>query len=285
MLFDIARLRLALSGLGALPPQLGSLAPFAAAGPWRQPACTVECSAALMEPVGEPALASLADGKELRLWTAGWGYAASLRLQGAPEPFVLEATADWSRARTTCRAASAADALALADFIMISFIYSAARHDTVLLHASSVAVGGAAALFTGPSGIGKSTHSRLWLTHVAGARLLNDDQPALRLAPGGAVMVCGTPWSGKTPCYRNEQARLKAVFRMEQAPDNEAARLSRANAFCALIDMTSLMRHDRASFALISQTVAEIASRVDAYTLRCRPDAAAVALSRGLSGL
>ncbi len=284
MLFDIARLRMAIRGLRALPPQLGSLAPFAATEPWRQPACLVECGQALQEPAAEPALASHTDGKELRLWNVAGGYCASLRIGGAPEPFVLQASADWSHVRTTCRAASAADGLALSDFIMISFIYSAARHDTVLLHASSVAVGGEAVVFTGPSGIGKSTHSRLWLSHVAGARLLNDDQPALRLIPGG-VMVCGTPWSGKTPCYRNEQARLKAVFRMEQAGENKAVRLSRAEAFCALIDMTSLMRHDRASFALISQTVAGIASRIDAYTLRNRPDASAVALARALSGL
>ena len=51
----------------------------------------------------------------------------------------------------------------------------------VLIHASCVALDEEGVAFIGPSGIGKSTHSGLWLKHIPGTRLLNDDQPALRL--------------------------------------------------------------------------------------------------------
>ena len=58
-----------------------------------------------------------------------------------------------------------------------------------------------------------------------GARLLNDDQPILRLMPGGEVMLFGSPWSGKTSCYINEGVRLETIFRMEQAEENRAIRM------------------------------------------------------------
>ena len=62
----------------------------------------------------------------------------------------------------------------------------------------------------GKSGTGKSTHSRLWLENVPGATLLNDDNPIVRLTLVGAI-VYGSPWSGKTPCYKNESAPLAGV--------------------------------------------------------------------------
>ena len=107
----------------------------------------------------------------------------------------------------------------LNDFIMISFIYSAAFHGGALIHASCIAIDDKGVAFVGPSGIGKSTHSQLWLKHIPGARLLNDDQPILRLMPGGEVMLFGSPWSGKTSCYINEGVRLETIFRMEQADE------------------------------------------------------------------
>ena len=165
---------------------------------------------------------------------------------------------------------------------MISFIYSSAYHDTVLVHGSCVRLGDASALFIGPSGVGKSTHSRLWTQHVKGAELLNDDQPALRVLPDGKVYVYGTPWSGKTPCYKNRGAELKAIFRMMQAADNRAVPLDGVNAFCALLDVTSLMKADMRTFSLISDTVARVADKVGVYVLRNRPDKGAVETSHAI---
>ena len=74
--------------------------------------------------------------------------------------------------------------------------------------------------FLGKSGTGKSTHSQLWLRYLEGYELLNDDHPIIRLV-NDEVIIYGSPWSGKTPCYKNKQARLKAVVRLEQASENK----------------------------------------------------------------
>ena len=53
--------------------------------------------------------------------------------------------------------------------------------DGMMLHASAVAVDGKAYLFSGQSGIGKSTHTGLWKqTFGDQVKLFNDDKPALR---------------------------------------------------------------------------------------------------------
>ena len=72
---------------------------------------------------------------------------------------------------------------------------------------------------------GKSTHTRLWQEHIPGARLLNDDSPIIRMYQGQATAF-GSPWSGKTPCYRNISRPIAGIVRLSQAPANEITRLS-----------------------------------------------------------
>lgn len=67
----------------------------------------------------------------------------------------------------------------------------------MMLHASCVEYEGKAYLFSAPSGTGKSTHTHLWLKYLPGARIINDDKPALRIIDS-RVYAFGTPWSGKT---------------------------------------------------------------------------------------
>ena len=53
--------------------------------------------------------------------------------------------------------------LAIDNAMMIAFALATAEMDTLLFHASVVCRGGKAYMFLGPSGTGKSTHTRLWL--------------------------------------------------------------------------------------------------------------------------
>ena len=101
-------------------------------------------------------------------------------------------------------------------------------------------------MFLGRSGTGKSTHSRLWLESIEGTELLNDDNPVIRVTDGQAF-IYGTPWSGKTPCYKNEVLPLKAVVRLSQAPHNKIERLSPLQSYASLMPACSCMRWDRPS--------------------------------------
>lgn len=219
------------------------------------------------------------DGRTIRIWlTADYCYIA-LTPYGSPHTYWLRTDRRWRNVQTDLLPETSEDYALLNDFIMISFIYSAAFHGGALIHASCVAIDDKGVAFVGPSGIGKSTHSQLWLKHIAGARLLNDDQPILRLMPGGEVMLFGSPWSGKTSCYINEGVRLETIFRMEQADENRAVRMDGIEAFRMLLSSTSLIGRDSLSFAVISGTLAQIAGSIPTFTLYNKPEQEAALLS------
>ena len=120
---------------------------------------------------------------------------------------------------------------------MLRFAFSQAilAYGAVSVHASAVQVKGFVYLFMGKSGTGKSTHARLWLDAVDGAELLNDDNPILRLTDNGSVIAFGSPWSGKTSCYKNRMGKLRAVVRLSQADENRYKALGGIDAFAELL--------------------------------------------------
>ena len=126
-------------------------------------------------------------------------------------------------------------------------------------------------MFLGRSGTGKSTHSRLWLNHIDDTSLLNDDNPVIRLVDGQAY-VYGTPWSGKTPCYKNEAVPLKAVVRLSQAPYNKISRFNPLKSFASLMPACSCMRWDGNSVSYLHKTVEQVIGKVPCYHLECLPD-------------
>ncbi len=175
---------------------------------------------------------------------------------------------------------SSAGVAFMLDFLLrILFSYNSPRHSALLIHASVVALDNEAVMFLAPSGTGKSTHSRLWLENVPGAELVNDDNPVVRLEDG-RLFVHGTPWSGKTPCYRNVSVPVKAIVRIKQASVNEISRLEGIHAYAAFAGGASLVRWERAVMDDSTRLGSGIAMSVPVYSMGCRPDAEAVTVCR-----
>ena len=165
------------------------------------------------------------------------------------------------------------------NFLMMLFAFAAAPHGTLLMHASVVAYQGRGYLFLGKSGTGKSTHSRLWLKHVAGSYLLNDDNPLVHIdTVSHVVSVYGSPWSGKTPCYRNEQLPAGAFVRLEQAAENSIRPLSVVHAFAALMPSCSSLKQEPGVLDGIIRSLTLLSRAVPVYRLLCRPDREAACL-------
>ena len=160
---------------------------------------------------------------------------------------------------------------------MLMYTFFTAPYDTMMVHASVIANNEGGYMFLGRSGTGKSTHSRLWLNHIAGSDLLNDDNPVIRVVDGKPI-VYGTPWSGKTPCYKNQQVDLKAVVRLSQAPYNKITCLSPLQAFASLMPACSCKRWDSEATVALHKSVEKTISIVPCYHLECLPDEAAAVL-------
>ncbi len=127
--------------------------------------------------------------------------------------------------------------------LMLIFAFAGAHKQTLLIHASLVRNNNFGYAFIAKSGTGKSTQVSMWLRHIAGSDLMNDDNPIIRCIDN-EFWIFGSPWSGKTPCYRNIKARLGAITRIDRATTNSVDKLPPIQAFASLLPSCSSMKWD-----------------------------------------
>lgn len=163
--------------------------------------------------------------------------------------------------------------------MMLMYAFRTAGMGTLEMHASVIVNGGKAFLWLAKSGTGKSTHSQLWLKYVEGSRLLNDDNPVVRLRADGNVEVYGTPWSGKTPCYINEHYPLGAFVQIRRSAENRISRQSVVEAYATLYSSSSGFKSDPEMADALHSTFEKIALGCPFYYLDCRPDREAAEVS------
>ena len=167
--------------------------------------------------------------------------------------------------------------------MMFLFTLHASFNGSLVAHASVVSYRDRGYVFLGRSGTGKSTHSRLWLTHIPQTELLNDDNPVIHLVEG-VPYVYGSPWSGKTSCYRNERVRLGGVVRLKQAPANRIHELSRLESLGSLMSSCSHVDWDPDSEEASMRTIGEVVAASRFWLLECLPDAdAAIVCCRNVA--
>lgn len=243
----------------------------------------------LVATIRENAVTADAEGKEIGQFDCGGTNHAIYQLQDGYKVVIstvegrlacaMRTNADFSLCDITLLGEECDHSFGLGNAMMIAFAFSASCYDTILMHASVTMNNGYGYLFLGKSGTGKSTHSTLWRKFIPGSDLLNDDNPAVRVQADGSVIVYGTPWSGKTPCYRNLKMPAGAFLRLEQHPNNEISREIPLRAFASILSSCSTMIWDKPSYNHITHTVEMVVQRVPAFYLKCRPDEEAAQLS------
>lgn len=184
----------------------------------------------------------------------------------------MEATADFRR----CRAVLTGENMRQHQFglnnaLMMAYAFASAEQDTLLVHASVIRNAGYGYLFTAPSGTGKSTHTHLWYKYIPGSDLMNDDNPVVRIVDG-EVRIYGSPWSGKTPCYRNIWAPVGAITRIEQKPENTIRKMAPVEAFATLLPAVSSMKWDARVYKGVCMSISHLLTTTPIFLLGCRPD-------------
>lgn len=161
--------------------------------------------------------------------------------------------------------------------MMMAYAFAGACHGTLLIHASLIRKDGVAYAFIAKSGTGKSTQTGNWLKMIPECDLMNDDNPVVRMVDGKA-MIYGSPWSGKTPCYRQVKAPLGAVSLISRDTTNWVEKVSPIKAFKELISSCSAMKWDKKTFRGVCDTVSAVVASTGNYTLHCtkEPESAIV---------
>ena len=159
----------------------------------------------------------------------------------------------------------------LNNVMMLTYAFAGSLHDTLLIHASLVRHQGYGYAFIAKSGTGKSTHTSLWMRYIPECDLMNDDNPVVRVIDGKPY-IYGSPWSGKTPCYRNVKAPLGAITRIDRAPANSIERLRPVEAFTSVLPSCSSMKWDKRLYRSLGDTITRIIETTPIYILHCLPD-------------
>lgn len=210
--------------------------------------------------------------------TPDGGYQFDIRDLHAQLCATMQASPDFSRCTVALHASTLGQrSYGLNNAMMLAYAFCFVTSQTLLVHASVICKDGVGYLMIAPSGTGKSTHTRMWYDHIPGCDLMNDDNPIVRIT-NGRPTVYGSPWSGKTPCYRNVQAPVGAFVRIQQRPSNHIERLQPLKAYTQLLPAMSSMKWDHRVYTAVNDTVIALIGQVAVYELGCLPNGDAARL-------
>ena len=152
------------------------------------------------------------------------------------------------------------------------------RYDAFVFHGAVLNYDGRAYAFTAKSGVGKTTHTGLWLSEFKDkVHYLNGDKPVIRIIDG-KVYAYGTPWRGKEGYGVNESAPLMGIALLERAKINTANEISPEFGVLRLFGQVYLPK-DKEALKLTMKLADKVLKTVRFVELRCNmdPEAAHVA--------
>lgn len=115
--------------------------------------------------------------------------------------------------------------LGLKEFILIheKIANQLYRFNRILIHGAAIAYNNQAYLFSGDSGIGKSTHIKYLKNLYNDITIINGDKPII----DDKGIVYGTPWSGKEKWNTNTSFPLKSIIFVNRDTYNHIEKLDK----------------------------------------------------------
>ena len=137
-----------------------------------------------------------------------------------------------------------------------------------ILHSAIIDVDGKAYAFLAKSGVGKSTHIRLWKQYLGDkVTIVNGDKPIIRLE-NGKFYAYGTPWSGKENWDSNVKSELRSLCFLERSKENRIEKIDEKQ---ALVKITKqiLMPSDREDLISTLDLVDKLLQKCNLFVLGC----------------
>ncbi len=191
---------------------------------------------------------------------------------------IMQSSIDFKHCQVAVKASvSALRSYGLNSCLMIAYAFSSVNRQTLLVHASVIRKDERGYLMTAPSGTGKSTHTYLWYKNIPDCDLMNDDNPVVRVIDGKSY-VYGSPWSGKTKCYRNVEAPIGAIVRIQQRSQNTIRTITPMESLAVMLSQVSSMKWDKGIYHMVCTTLGQLIACTPMFELACLPNAEAARL-------
>ena len=159
-------------------------------------------------------------------------------------------------------------------FFHLGFASVLLRKNRLCLHASCVDTELGGILFSGVSGIGKSTQAELWC-RCRNARQINGDRPILAQSEEG-WLAWGAPYAGSSRCYVNDCCNVSAIVMLRQEKQCSLRRLDSSEAFREVWKGLTIHSWDKSFVGKALDLTMDLIASVPVYAFGCTPDEEAV---------
>lgn len=147
-------------------------------------------------------------------------------------------------------------------------------HGQAVFHSAWFERAGEAVMFTGNSGVGKSTHTNLW-ARERGVRVVNGDR-ALLLRRDETIFAAGLPYAGSSGICENRTLPVQMIVFLSHGMENQLRRLPAREAVSALVSQMPVQKWCADDLSAAVQMALALAERVPVYAYACVPNASAV---------
>lgn len=161
-------------------------------------------------------------------------------------------------------------------FNAIGLEYHLLLNGKAILHSSYITYENQGIVFTGPSGMGKSTQAELWKkVFPADVEIINGDRSVLGVEDG-KINVYGIPFCGSSKISKNKSVPLKGIVVLRQGKENKIYRMDQKTAIKTLFSECSVNIWDCTGVERLLRILEGITRQVPVWCLSCLPDASAV---------
>lgn len=147
------------------------------------------------------------------------------------------------------------------------FAYSILNKDAIVFHGVIVEYNGVGFIISADSGVGKTTHARLW-RDTKNALIINGDRAVCK-KENGEWYIYGSPWSGTSGECINRKVPLKSIVMLEQYPTNEVEKLDSYTSNLKLMERAFVPYWDSNCVNKALDTISLLVDEVDIFKLKC----------------
>lgn len=142
-----------------------------------------------------------------------------------------------------------------------------------LFHSVAFEYRGKAIVFTGPSGIGKTTQYAQWKRLLRDEiKVISGDMPVMSFRDDGSIWMMPSPWNGKEHLHSDHQAPLGGIIVLEQAQINTITRISPVESILPVYSQMCLDRSDKELIRLAFQMEDRLLRKIPVWRLSSRGD-------------
>lgn len=154
------------------------------------------------------------------------------------------------------------------------------EYDGAVFHGAVLDIDGGAYIIAARSGVGKTTHIRLWLERFGDrASVLNGDKPIIRVIDG-SLYACGTPYNGKEGYGKRENLPLRAIAFLERAETNSYSKITASDALVRFMSQIYINGNNPLAVARTLKLADRILTDVSLYEFRCNKDISAAEMAK-----